>query len=168
MNECIENVRLCDEFISEHRKFIKEFDHLRQDSFAGEKLNQISQDFLAKSHQHQCFLKVPYSISASKFPHCNNNEALNEDLKLVSGELDKEDTSECAKLLSNLYSRACQGYYLLITLKKSRDNQESDRWRAVEFARNAIRYDPTNFEACYWFMIGELLVPSTLWSTVSQ
>lgn len=155
---CESDERLCAEFLREYAIFSKEFDHLSEDSFSGEEMNQLSQDFLAKSHQHQCFLKIPYSFEGAKFPQCTNSEALNEDLRLVSGETrNYRAANECASILAALYRRACQGYYQFIVLKKSRQNRESDRWRAVEFARHAIRYDPTSFEANYWYMIGESL-----------
>lgn len=149
------DARLCDEFLQEYERFAEEFDRLSQDAFAGERLDQISQDALARSSQHECFHRVPYSIGGARFPNCNNNEALNEDLKIVTGEIQPDKATRWMKTLAQLYRRACQGNYLLITLKKSRQNRESDRWRPVDFGRHAIRYDSACFETSYWYMIGK-------------
>lgn len=147
----------------DYHEFIKEFDTVVEDLFQGIKLEQLAKSFL-ESHQTE-LASFPYP-KEYKFPHCNYQDTLQEDLVIVNGDIKSEghsngggsgqgDNSDANTTLANIYRRVCEGTYLRITYNNSRCNLQEDRNEAVDFGRHAIRFSPNNYQACYWFMISE-------------
>lgn len=156
-----ENLILCEEFMKDFEKFRDQFDEISKNLFNGEKANKLKEDFFEK---HADYMKsFPFFVNWSKYPDCSYYETIDEDKKIInsdkSNDIDcnaaKATTPEYAKVLGELYWRACSASYFYVTLLKSRDNIELDRLEGVNLARYAIRYDPNNFKTQYYFMIGK-------------
>ena len=62
---------------------------------------------------------------------------------------------EPQELLADLFRRACEACYLRVTYNKARLRRDDDRREPVQLAQQAIRYDPNNFKACYFYMISK-------------
>lgn len=144
--------KLTQQLLLDYSDFSKEFDLIVRDSFQGVKLEQVAKAFFNK---HKKELSEVEFASEYKFPQCNYQETLQEDLSIVNSDVGQQTNVDVNSILADIYRRVCQATHLRVTFNKSRFDLEEDRAEAPNFARHAIRYDPNNYEACLWFMISK-------------
>lgn len=140
------------DFLIEYQKFVGEFDELANaDAFQGQQLDRMAREFLSK---HSDYMSAfAYSVETNYPANASNTaELLQEDVRIMAS---ADAIPDYARPLGAVYQRASQAAYLRLTLLKARENTEEDRRVPVEFARQAIRFDPASFSTCLWFMIGK-------------
>lgn len=152
---------LSEEFMNDYKKYAEQVDETGKNLFNGEKLNKLREDFFAKYSDYM--KSFPFYTSWSKFPNCGYYETVAEDKKIITSDTttnnnnnnNNQNVPEYAKVLGQVYWRACGSLYFYVTLVESRDNIKLDQLEAVQLGRYAIRYDPTCFIIHKWFMISK-------------
>lgn len=166
--------KLSESFLANYKEFCTKFDKLVEDECftRGVEMEQVVREFLNKweYYMDQFF---PYSQNVKFKPNSDDNNCdaiLDEDCRLIGQHCQEDElaggkpsllewreklqaSDNHLKILSDVYRRACEAVYLRITFNKSRRKQEDNRLEAVVYGRQAIRYDPDSFYACYWYMI---------------
>lgn len=150
-------------FINKYKSFCNEFDSLISDPFNGIKLDQLVNEFYSTCSVCQLTKSIEYfSLPESNYPKCTNQEAIEEDLKILKLRFNNDDeeeeekqASEEAKLLADFFKRAAQASYLKITYNKLKFKQDNDRSEPFKYARFAIRFNALNYEAARIYMISE-------------
>lgn len=126
----------------------------RSDRFCGDKLESMAVNFI-KKHQ-KSLQKVEFTVDSrlKTNPECKSYDIIREDQMIASLSVDEVESkvSRDARILADVYRMACLGCYFRVTFNKARKNQDDDKTEAVQWARLAIRYNPNDFGACYWFM----------------
>lgn len=146
-------LQLSEEFLQDYKQFAAKYDKIFVDKFAGEQLESLCKDFFAKYSKY--IRSFPFS-SNFKFPDCDYNASMEEDLRILSSPVTKDvEQTDYKSVLSKIYWRAAGACYLRVTLHKSKLNQEDNRREIVDLTRYALRYTASNFETVNWYMIGE-------------
>lgn len=160
---------ISEEFMINCRNFFQDYDQLAAENlFAGHKLEVLCRNFIQSiKGDIEC---CKFIVENCKFPNCNYEQTLDEDLKILKSPIKvvniKEEQLNCeivssqatttnrkSKFLAEVYWRAAQACYTRLTFNKSRRLQDDDRGEAVEMARFSLRFNPDNFKTCYWYMI---------------
>lgn len=136
--------------------FQREFDLLASDGFKGPEMDRLASEFVARCRQKSAN-SIPYaSCPSSTFPNCSKSQAFEEDVRILS-RLEHSETqpSEASRLMANVYRRASQASYARITFNKWKHGLEENRAESFRLARYAIRYDSSDFDCCFIYMMSE-------------
>lgn len=153
-------------FVAHYRQFCAQFDQLGRDQFKGEELEKLTTSFLEQHHLYLAQFVLEFAPQVRELLRgtpknptdlSKLNDNLEDDLRLIQ-------TIECKQnepgqpddlhgLMADLYRRAGEACYLRVTFNKCRLKRDDDRREPVGWLQLAIRHDPNNFKACYWYMI---------------
>lgn len=160
---------LSQDFLDEYQVMALAYDQTAADSFQGHKLERLVCEFI-KRHSSQ-LAQFPLTVDSPAFAELvalppsqqankpTSGDLLDEDLRIVDNEARLEAPQQ-ARLLADLYRRACQAAYLRVTFNKSRLGREDERREPVHWGRHALRLDPDSFAVAYWYMICEHPAPT--------
>lgn len=152
-------------FLDDYERFRQEHDKLLEDQYQGIEIERVALSFIEK---HRKFIEnIPFAYAPTSYPNSSERDTIDEDLSILTmndsnlGDTrgaerhDSLNVTKMTQIAADVYRRASQGCYLRLTYTQLKLKQHDDRSEAVNWARFAIRYDPNNFDVCYWYMAGK-------------